>query len=105
MSEASGIELADEVHLGLKPPVDSPPERGAFVRVYGQMMSAIDTAARVGLFFVLVGELGLILVEVAQRGLSGHSFLWAEQVSGIALLTIAFVPPCGLPTLTPTRLR
>ena len=53
MSEASGIELADEVHLGLKPPVDSPPERGAFVRVYGQMMSAIDTAARVGLFFAL----------------------------------------------------
>jgi tripartite ATP-independent transporter DctM subunit len=75
----------------LKPPVDSPPERGAFVRVYGQMMSAIDTAARVGLFFVLVGELGLILVEVAQRGLSGHSFLWAEEVSRLALLTIAFV--------------
>ncbi|NEU94714.1 TRAP transporter large permease subunit [Bradyrhizobium uaiense] len=91
MSEASAIELADEVHLGLRPPVDLPPERGALVRGYGQMMSAIDTAARVGLFSVLVGELGLILVEVAQRGLSGHSFLWAEEVSRLALLTIAFV--------------
>ncbi|MFG1270706.1 TRAP transporter large permease [Xanthobacter versatilis] len=64
---------------------------GGIAAVYHQAMGGLDRTARAVLFFVLVGELGMILLEVGQRVFVSHSFLWAEEVSRLALLTLAFV--------------
>lgn len=71
------------------PPVRS--SDGAFVHAYTACMDAIARLARVLLFLALLGELGLIATEVAQRTLFNHSFLWAEEISRLVLLAIAFL--------------
>jgi tripartite ATP-independent transporter DctM subunit len=84
-------EAPEAVHLDAGVHGEPPPRRGALPRAYGTAMSLVDRVARAVLFAVLLAELGLILVEVAQRLLVSHSFLWAEEISRLALLTIAFV--------------
>ncbi|TGD97768.1 TRAP transporter large permease subunit [Methylobacterium nonmethylotrophicum] len=79
----------ETVHLGSAP--GALPAPGAFARTYRRAMDAVDWLARAVLFAVLAGELGLILVEIVQRVFLGHSYLWAEEISRLALLTIAFV--------------
>ncbi|ACL62702.1 TRAP transporter large permease subunit [Methylobacterium nodulans] len=81
----------EAVHLGSAPAPEALPERGALARAYQRVMEMIGWLARAVLFVVLVGELCLILVEVSQRIFFGHSFLWAEEISRLALLTIAFI--------------
>lgn len=65
--------------------------QGTFRRLYRTAMFALDGTARAVLIAVLICELGLILVEVSQRVLVSHSFLWAEEISRLALLTLGFV--------------
>lgn len=65
--------------------------RGGIAAAYRQAMQRIDTLFRAVLFVVLIGELGMILLEVAQRLFVSHSFLWAEEISRLALLTLGFV--------------
>lgn len=67
-----------------------PSTRGA-VAAYRRLMQGLDATARGVLFVVLLAELGLILFEVGQRMILGQSFLWAEEISRLALLTLAFV--------------
>jgi len=85
---ALGIQPSGEdAHHALLPPLRS----GALAGGYTAAMDALDMACRVLLLVLLVGELGLILVEVTQRLVASHSFLWAEEVSRLVLLTIAFL--------------
>lgn len=85
---ALGIQPSGEdAHHALVPPLRT----GALSGAYTAAMDVLDMACRVLLLVLLVGELGLILVEVTQRLVADHSFLWAEEVSRLVLLTIAFL--------------
>jgi len=53
--------------------------------------SGLDWLARSLLVLVLIAELGLITIEVGQRFLFDRSFLWSEEISRLALLTLAFL--------------
>lgn len=64
---------------------------GSFVVWYRSCMDVLDRAARGVLFLILFGELCLILTEVFQRLAADHSFLWAEEISRLALLGLAFI--------------
>jgi tripartite ATP-independent transporter DctM subunit len=55
-------------------------------------LDIVDLTVRAILVLVMLGELTLILVEILQRGLFNASFLWSEEISRIAILTITF---CG----------
>lgn len=55
-------------------------------------LDLVDLAIRAMLVIVLFGELTLILIEIAQRAAFSLSFLWSEEISRLAILTITF---CG----------
>ncbi|HEY4253242.1 MAG TPA: TRAP transporter large permease subunit [Roseomonas sp.] len=86
---ALGLQPMDE-KTGAHAPL--PPRRsGALAGAYTGAMDVLDMTCRVLLLLLLTGELGLILVEVTQRLVASHSFLWAEEISRLVLLTIAFL--------------
>lgn len=85
---ALGIKPSGEdAHHAPLPPLRS----GALAVGYTTAMDLLDMACRVLLLVLLTGELCLILVEVTQRQLVDHSFLWGEEVSRLVLLTVAFL--------------
>jgi tripartite ATP-independent transporter DctM subunit len=88
---STAAQALEAIHLDSAPTVDTPPLRGAFAHAYQRLMATIDWLARAVLFVLLAGELCLILAEVGQRVAVSHSFLWAEEISRLALLTIAFI--------------
>lgn len=91
MLEVSVSKTPDAVRLTTPPREMPAPVRGMLPMAYGRAMAGLDLAARVLLLAILVGELGLILVEVGQRIFFGHSYLWAEEISRLALLAVTFI--------------
>jgi tripartite ATP-independent transporter DctM subunit len=65
-----------------------PPKQNA--RAITIALDLVDLAVRTMLVGVLFGELALILVEILQRAAFNLSFLWSEEISRLAILTITF---------------
>ncbi|MBV8166266.1 MAG: TRAP transporter large permease subunit [Alphaproteobacteria bacterium] len=57
----------------------------------GWALRALDGAAEALVAIALVGELGLVLANIAARQYLHHSFLWADEVARLALSILAFV--------------
>ena len=64
---------------------------GATARAAKVAIRLADLACRAVLVVVLIGELALILIEVTQRFAIQNSFLWSEEISRLALTTLAFL--------------
>ncbi len=54
-------------------------------------VDVVDLAVRALLVLVLLGEFGLVLVEIVRRATFDLSFLWNEEVSRLALLSLTFL--------------
>jgi tripartite ATP-independent transporter DctM subunit len=57
----------------------------------GAMLRAVDRLAESLVVAALLGELGLVLVNVLTRAFLHHSFLWADEAARLALSTLAFI--------------
>jgi tripartite ATP-independent transporter DctM subunit len=57
----------------------------------GATLRALDRLAELLVVLALLGELGIVLVNVLARGLMNHSFLWADEAARLALSTLAFI--------------
>src|SRR4051794_6692265 len=57
----------------------------------GWALRALDAAAAALVAIALVGELALVLANIAAREYLHHSFLWADEVARLALSVLAFV--------------
>lgn len=57
----------------------------------GLTLRALDGLAQTLLVAALLGELGLVLANVAARAFFHHSFLWTDEAARLALSILAFI--------------
>jgi len=74
-----------EAELGAAPAIAPPAARE------GVALRTLDRLAEAIVVIALLGELGMVLVNVFARVYLHHSFLWADELARLTLSTLAFV--------------
>ena len=62
----------------------------------------VDLAAESVIVTALLGELVLVLANVAARVYFQHSFLWTDEIARLALSILAFIGGAIMPSFAPS---